>query len=119
MNIENRQNEWYDFIELFNRHNNGRPTRIGVYVGAPESMEDYWLEDGLPLQGIDLDPDHEQNNSLQIVLGGNRKADSRNFTHVIKSPRSLRITLSASGEADGLEIDDKEGNTTVLQFEEN
>src|SRR5690242_15110551 len=117
MSRKNSLTDWLGFIELFNKTNVGRPTRIGVYVGAPDSMQDYWLADGLPLQGIDIDPDHEVSSSMQVVLGGNGKAASRNFTHVIKDPRYLKITLSASGVADGLEIDDGEGNSTVLQFE--
>ena len=118
MNDASRLNDWMGFVEIFNNANHGRPTRVGVYVGEPGTMPDYWLEDGLPLQGVDIDPDHNGSNTVEIVLGGNGKPTSRNFTHVVENPRLLKFTLSATGASDGLEIDDAEGNTTIIQFEQ-
>lgn len=117
MEQKGRISGWVDFIKLFSRSNIGRPTRIGVYAGSPDSMEDYWLEDGLPLQGLDIESDHAGSITLQIVLGGNGRSAMRHFTHVVRSPRLLKFTLSMSGEADGLEINDSDGKTTVLLFE--
>jgi hypothetical protein len=113
-----RLNEWLGFIEVFNKANVGRPTRIGVFANEPESIVDYWLESGLPLQGVDIDADREGPETLQIVLGGNGKPSSRNFTHIVKDPLFLKFTLSVTGQSEGLEISDAEGNTTMLRFED-
>lgn len=118
MDNKDRLNEWLQFIEVFNKANIGRPTRIGVFANEPDSVVDYWLEDGLPLQGVDIDPDHNGPETLQIVLGGNGNAKSKNFTHVVKDPQFLKFTLSSSGQSEGLDVSDAEGNTTMLRFEE-
>lgn len=78
-------------------------------------MQDYWLEDGLPLTGIDVDShDEHQGPTVEIMLGSDEKG---HMTHVVKDARFVRIVLSASGETDGLDIEDSEGKTTVLRFE--
>lgn len=118
MNNTDRLNEWLGFIDVFNKANIGRPTRVGVFANETDSVVDYWLEDGLPLQGVDIDPDHDGSETVQIVLGGNGHAASRNFTHVVKDPLFLKFTLSVTGQSEGLEISDAEGNTTILRFEE-
>ena len=117
MNTAMKQNNWSRFLSLFGEQNRFRPTRIAVYEGAPDAMTDYWLEDGLPLMGIDLDTHGENGPTVEIMLGDSTRSDSRHLTHVVQGARFVKIVLSASGEADGLEIDDAEGKTTVLQFE--
>jgi hypothetical protein len=79
-------------------------------------MLDYWLEDGLPLAGIDLDPDGPTGPEVEIMLD-NRTAPPATMTHRVMGARFVKITLSATGEADGLEIQNSNGETTVLQFE--
>ena len=118
MNKIDRLNEWLSFIEVFNQANIGRPTRVGVFANETDAVVDYWLEDGLPLQGVDVDPDHNGSETVQIVLGGNGKPSSRNFTHVVKDPQFLKFTLSVTGQSEGLDITDSEGSTTLLRFEE-
>ena len=117
MNAATNQHNWAPFINFFSNQNRKRPTRISVFEGAPEEMEDYWLEDGLPLTGIDIDTHGKESPTIEIMLGDATKADSRHMTHVVSGARSVKIVLSASGDADGLEIVDAEGKTTILQFE--
>ncbi len=111
------QHNWSVFLENFSRQNKARPTRIGVFEGEPGSMTDFWLEDGLPLEGIDLDTRGETAPTIQIMLGESAKPDSRAFTHTIVNTRFVKIILSASGESDGLEIENEKGAITILRFE--
>jgi hypothetical protein len=110
------QHNWAEFTELFSRQNKSRPTRIGVFEGEPGNMTDYWLADGLPLEGIDIDARGDAP-TIEIMLGETGKADSRAFTHTIKNARFMKLILSASGESDGLEVEDERGAITILRFE--
>lgn len=105
------------FLELFLAENRYRPTRIGVFEGKPGDMEDYWLEDGMPLGGLDIDPDGIAGPDIEIMLGNNTP-DGPHMTHRISGTRFVKITLSVSGDADGLEITNSKGETTVLHFED-
>ena len=112
-----KQHNWSAFLRLFSLQNNMRPTRIGVFEGAPGAMTDYWLEDGLPLAGIDIDTRGEDAPTVEIMLGSVEKPDTRHLTHTTAKARFVRLVLSASGESDGLDIEDDEGRTTILRFE--
>jgi hypothetical protein len=116
MNKTEKQHNWTEFIKLFSRQNKSRPTRIGVFEGEPGNMTDYWLADGLPLEGIDIDT-HGDTLTIEIMLGNAEKAGARAFTHIIEKARFAKIVLSASGESDGLEIENDEGAITILRFE--
>jgi hypothetical protein len=113
-----KQHNWSKFLKLFSEQNLSRKTRISVFEGAPDAMQDYWLEEGLPLAGVDIDTRGERAPTIEIMLGDTTKADSQHMTHVVSNARFVKIVLSAGGEADGLEIDDAEGKTTILHFEE-
>jgi hypothetical protein len=100
-----RQTNWKQFVRFFNEQNAGRPTRLGVF----EDDDDYWLEDGVPLTGIDVDP-REDHPSLQIMLA--------RFTHTVKGVRKLTFHVTVDGNAEGLDITNAEGSTTILRFEQ-
>ena len=70
-----------------------------------------------PLAGIDVDPRGENAPTIEIMLGDAAQANSRHLTHTVAKTRTVKIILSASGEADGLEIEDAEDRTTILRFE--
>ena len=114
MEATGTQHNWRPFVDLFGQTNRSRPTRIAVFEGEPEDWTDDWLEDGLPLTGIDIEERPGKPIALEIMLG---TGGTRQFTHAVKDVRSLRITLSATGVNDGLEIGDAEGRTTVLRFD--
>jgi hypothetical protein len=116
MKTERSNDNWKTFIELFSVRNKNRPTRVAVFEGAPGDMSDYWIEDGLPLAGIDVDTHDPESPSVEIMLGDG-KGDTRHLTHTVNNARFAKILLSASSEADGLEIEDSEGRRTILQFE--
>lgn len=111
------KSSWTEFLRLFSEQNFMRPTRLGVFEGEPGEMRDYWLEDGLPLAGIDADTHERDSPTIEIMLGNSETADSRAMTHVIRDTRSVKIILSPDGSSDGLEVLDAEGSTTFLRFE--
>ena len=116
MDAAAKQHNWSVFLKHFSEQNQNRMTRIGVYEGEPGEMSDYWLEDGLPLAGVDVDTHSKDAPVIEIMLG-DRADDSRHLTHTVHNTRFVRIVLSASGEADGLDIENFEG-TTILRFED-
>jgi hypothetical protein len=117
MNKTETQHNWSAFLKLFSRQNQNRPTRIGVFEGEPGAMTDYWVEDGLPLTGIDVDTGGSDAPSVEIMLGNMEKPDSPALTHTIAKARFIKIVLSAGGESDGLDIENEDGRTTILRFE--
>lgn len=104
MNETKRQHDWTPMLRFYTEQNRGRPTRLGVFDGG----NDYWLENGLPFDGIDVDL-HGGSQIIEIVLG--------DFTHITKNVRGLKFVLSRSGDEDGVDIEDDEGKVTVLRFE--
>ncbi len=108
---------WTDFLKLFGKQNNRRPTRLGVFVPHGDSLEDYWLEDGLPLTGVDIELHGENAPTIEIMLGDKTDRESRHFTRSIKNVRQIKFELSFNTENDGLEITDDDGKITVLRFE--
>jgi hypothetical protein len=103
MNAATKQHNWTKFLKFYNEQNKGRQTRLGVFEGE----NDYWLENGLPFNGIDIDARGEMP-SVEIML--------ENFTHTVKNARELNAHFSFEGGGDGLDIIDTEGKTTILRF---
>ena len=100
---------WSEFIELFYNRYRGRPTRLGVFEPDNDITNDYWIESGLPLTGLDLDT-HGGLPVLRVTVG--------EFSHEVANALKVTFTLSASGEEDGIDILDGNGRTTVLRIEE-
>ncbi len=117
MKATTKKTNWTEFLNIFSEQNNKRPTRLGVFEGQPGEMTDYWLEDGLPLTGIDIDTHNQDAPTIEIMVGGDQADGSNAMTHVIREAQSAKIILSMNGTDDGLEIKDNEGRTTFLRFE--
>lgn len=115
MNTKQKYN-WSALLNLFNEQNRMRPTRLGVFEKERDFVTDYWIEDGLPLAGIDADLSNENAPAIEIMLGDGAK-DSRQMTHTVKNARIVKIILSANGAQDGLEVEDADNKTTFLRFE--
>ncbi len=103
----NSAEKWAEFVKFFNQQNSGRPTRIGVFESANGRTTDYWLENGLPLIGLDLDW-HEGLPTVQMSLEG--------MSRSVKDATQIGFKLSTSGEEDGVDVTDRDGNTVVLRF---
>jgi hypothetical protein len=115
MNAAKEQTNWKEILRLFSLQNHQRPTRLGVFQGEPGEMKDYWLADGLPLSGIDFDTHGKGAPTIEIMLRNIETSGS--MTHLVRGAQSAKIILDIGGKEDGLEIKDKEGNTTFLRFE--
>lgn len=98
-----KQHTWRNFLKFYSQENSGRPTRIGVF----EKGEDYWLEDGMALTGIDFDP---HRNSIGILLGDK-------LSHTITDVKKVQASFTLDEINDGLDITDVEGRITILRFE--
>ena len=115
MKREGNQARWGEYLQEFNRQNGARLTRLGV-VKPGASMEDFWLEDGLPLAGVDLDTEGRDAPRVEIMLGREGAAE-RSMTHAVPRVRKVGIQLSTDGHGEGLDIEDENGATTILRFE--
>jgi len=108
MKTDMNAHNWANYIRLFSEQNSGRPTRLGVFQKKGNVVNDYWLESGLPLIGVDIDS-HDERADVQITLGS--------FTHEINNAIELEFHLDLIGNEDGLDIRGADGTTTVLRFE--
>lgn len=102
--VTKKQISWTNFLKFYSEQNKGRPTRLGVF----DSGNDYWLEDGLILTGIDFDT---RRNAIEIML-------SDEITHTINDVKKVEASFSLDEINDGLDITDFEGRITILRFEE-
>jgi hypothetical protein len=109
MNEVTRQHSWSTVLKEYSEQNKDRPTRLGLFELEKGNVNDYWIEDGLPLTGIDVDF-HGDIPAIEIVLG--------DYTHSIKGARRFELHFSLNGDDDGISIIDSEGKTTVLRFED-
>lgn len=109
MTAVNRKHEWTDFLKFYNEQNKERRTRLGVFDTNSDVVTDYWLEDGLPFEGIDIDTRDEMP-TIEIVL--------KDFVHEVRDARKLTAHFSFDKSEDGLDITDSKGNTTILRFEQ-
>jgi len=103
---------WGSFIKEFGERNRARATRLGVVRMEDGVEEDFWIEDGLPLTGVDFEPDGDDAPRIQVMLGG-ESADARNLTHAVMRVRKL----SQEPDGGGLEIESDDGSKTMLRFE--
>lgn len=101
--VAKKQYSWANFLKFYSKENKGRPTRLGVF----DKGNDYWLEDGLILTGIDFDYHRD---SIEIML-------SDEITHTINHVKKVEAGFSLDELNDGLDITDSEGRTTILRFE--
>jgi hypothetical protein len=110
--------QWEEAIRRFSEINRNRLTRIEVMGQIGDLERDYWLEDGLPLMGIDVDMKGHNAPLIQIMLGA-KDADSGHLTRVVSNARTITVELGYEGQFDSLQIEDAEGAKTILRFETN
>jgi len=110
------ETNWERLLKLFSEQNLNRPTRLGVFEGEPGNMDDYWIEDGLPMVGIDFQLHGTAGPEIELLFA-DRSDDRSHMTRRIEGVRFLRLNLSVSGDSDGLDIENDQGQTTVLRFE--
>jgi hypothetical protein len=104
MSDNNKLNNWHRFLKFYCAENIMRPTRLGVF----EDGNDLWIEDGLVLQGIDLDL-RNPTPTVEIMLDG--------YSHTINDVREMKVSFSTIANNDGLDFIELNGTTTILRFE--
>lgn len=116
MKTDIEQAEWASYFTEYTRRNEGRPTRLEVIGGVGD--DDFWLECGIPLTGIDTETRGKDAPRVEIMLGGGSSRQSENhLTRNIARVRRVTPETSADGQDEGLEIEDVEGIKTILRFE--
>lgn len=117
MQKEIERSRWDTFFNEFSERNQMRPTRLEIIGRADEVASDFWLEDGVPLSGVSLEPEGDGAPSVQIMLDGNAAQDTRHLTHNVTGVRRVRCGTGENGRDDSLEIEDQDGAMTILRFE--
>ena len=107
---------WQNVLAAFAKRNNMRATRLEVLGPAGEVETDFWLEDGLLLAGIDLDPDGELGTCVEIMLQAPSASKRNHMTHTVAGVKRL-VLETTDGRDGGLEIEDEEGSVTIMHFE--
>jgi hypothetical protein len=102
------QSNWKSFLKKFAAVNEGKPTRLGFMEMHGDVANDYWIEEGLPLVGLDVYPS-KGHFRVDIIFD--------NFTHSIDGATKL-VEVGSDDVNYGLDILDAEGNTAVLRFED-
>lgn len=108
MNATETQHNWASFLRFYSEQNKGRKTRLGIFESAGDVVSDYWIEDGMPLLGIDVEMKRDLP-TTEIVLD--------RYSHSVNDTRSLKIHYSLEGNEDGMDITGNDGKTTILRFE--
>lgn len=108
MNTAKQKHEWSRVLRSFSEQNSQRPTRLGVFEPNRRAADDYWLECGLPLNGIGVE-EHNDRLDLQLFVG--------TMDHTVRNAVKLSWQMTTSGDEDGIDILDADGRTTILRFE--
>ena len=103
MNTEIESKKWAEFLKDYSKRNEDRPTRLGVFERTNGIADDFWIEDGLPLLGLDAYPTKGAIH-VDILFEA--------YTHPIDGVASI-VEVD-----EGLDISDTKGRTTVLRFED-
>ena len=108
MNATKTKHTWAPFLKFFSEQNNGRKTRLGVFENGGDIVNDYWIEDGLPFSGIDID-ESSARPTIEVML--------ESYTHPVIAASCLKAYHSLDGSEDGLDIIGDDGKILVLRFE--
>ena len=102
------KSDWKEFLQNFSTRHRGTRTRLGVFEINDGVVNDLWIEDGMPLAGIDIDT-KDGRETVGIAF--------EHYRHSIENVATIRDVGSGNLPV-GLDIEDDEGNTTALRFED-
>jgi hypothetical protein len=108
MSTAKQEHEWSRVLQFFSEQNSQRPTRLGIFEPNHTAAADYWIECGLPFNGIVVEAQSDRLD-LQLIVG--------TLDHTVKNVVKVSWQMTASGDEDGIDILDADGRTTVLRFE--
>jgi hypothetical protein len=107
---------WQSHLLDFGKRNNKRPTRLEVLGPDREVVSDFWLENGLLLEGITLEMDRDRGPTVEIMLRAPAGATASHMTHTVAGVNRLAIARITDPD-EILEVEDKEGTLTIMRFE--
>jgi flavodoxin len=121
---EIQRKDWLPYFNEFNERNRLRPTRLEVIGNGDSSAAnfksivetDYWMEDGLPLLGVSLEPNEDGAPRVEVMLGGEHIKPSAHMMHTVEGAQRIVRTLGKDGRECELEIEDKDGAVSSLHF---
>jgi hypothetical protein len=106
--LKQKQHDWNARLRAFNSEHAGMSTRLAVFEPRDGAVNDYWLENGLPLNEVSFE-EHGGRMTAEILLDG--------FTHVVANADRVELIYGRDGSDSGLNVVDTDGRTTVLRFE--
>lgn len=101
--------QWPRFFDDFSRQHQGWIVNLelhGSELGAQEEAS------GLPLVGISADS-KDRENQIEIIVGGRPDAD---VTRIINTPKRVWVKSPKVVGDEALEVESKDGITTLLSF---
>ena len=108
MHSTKTQHTWEAFLRFYSGQYRGRKTRLGIFEKREDVTNDYWIESGLPLLGIDIDLSGEKP-AIEVLLDG--------YSHSVQDAKELNAHFSVDSDEDGIDISHPNGSTTILRFE--
>lgn len=110
-----KQEQWKAFLDEFSKRNQSRTTRLEVVGGEVGAQEE---EQFLPLLGVSFEPKGSDAGSVVIILGGETAQDQRHVEHLVEQVERIAPIPGVTGLEDGLGFEDRDGNKTLLMFEQ-
>ena len=110
-----KQEQWKIFLDDFSKRNQLRATRLEVVgndIGA-QPEENY-----LPLVGVSLEEKGSDAGSVMIMLGSETGATQRHVEHLVEQVERIAPITGITGVEDGLGFEDRDGNKTLLIFDQ-
>ena len=109
MNYEIKKENWGDFFDTLTKRRFEWKTRVEV-IGS--EMGDQVLTEGLPLNGITLEPKGELT-MIDISVG---EKPASHQTHSVRNPTRIAFLPAADKHADVIDIEEEDGTKTLITF---
>ncbi len=107
------RDQWKTFLDEFSKRNQLRATRLEV-VGELGAQQE---EEYLPLVGVSFETKGSAAGSVEVILGGESRADERHLEHTISKVERIAPLIGVTSLEDGIGFEDQEGGKTLLLFE--
>jgi hypothetical protein len=107
------QTEWKSFFDAFSKRNQSRLVSVEIFneFGAQKEVKK------MPLSGIVYENGKKNSSFLEIMFENRRTEGGNHLTHFIPNVQNVFPKKYDDGCDEALEIEDSEGNKTLLVFE--